>query len=256
MSLSFNFIVPTKGSKFLIIFLMVLSSQLNTAQSDNQLWTNFAINAPLGKKFAIGGDVGVRGLTSNRNWNQILIRPTAKYRIKKIFKVSAGLALFSTLNQESNNVNEFRLNQDFDVAWPNFGWGKLFFRVRFEERWFFYKELPDNFSFRARALGGIQSKNLTFLGEKRPIYFKLMLEGFIPFERNVTEVFVNNFRWYSAFGHRISQDFRYELHYIRQISKLFDSSGMTTPQNIFRLRLFYTIDPKQDQIDDEVENPD
>lgn len=245
-----------KYNSFLLYLFLVLFTSIVHSQDDNQLWTNFALNAPLDKKFSIGGDVGVRGLTSNRNWNQILIRPTAKYRIKKIFKVSAGLALFSTLNQDANNVNEFRLNQDFDVAWPKFKWGKLFFRARLEERWFFYKELPNNFSFRGRVLGGIQTKNLTFLGEKRPIYFKLMLEGFIPFERDVAEVFVNNFRWYTAFGHRISQDFRYELHYIRQISKLFDSSGMTTPQNIFRLRLFYTIDPKQDQIDDEVENPD
>ncbi|PQB03695.1 DUF2490 domain-containing protein [Aureitalea marina] len=226
------------------------------AQTDNQIWSNFAIKAPLDEKFSIGGDAGIRGLISGREWSQILIRPTATYRAHKLLKVSAGLALFSTFNVNTYNVNEFRLNQDFNLTWPDLGWSKLFFRLRFEERWFYYQDRVNNFSLRGRILGGIQSRDLTFLGEKRPIYLKMMLEGFIPFERDIEEVFVNNFRWYFALGHRLSKDWRYEVHYIRQISKLFDSSGSTTPQNIFRLRVFYSLDPKEEQIDDDVINPD
>lgn len=225
------------------------------AQTDHQLWMNMAITAPLTEKFSVGGDVGLRGLISNREWNQVLLRPTATFKARDWLKVSAGFAIFSTFNVDTYNVNEFRLNQDFNATYPNLGWSKLFYRLRFEQRWFYYEDRANNFSFRGRILGGIQSKDLTFLGEKRPIYFQIMLEGFIPLERDIEEVFVNNFRWHLAFGHRLSKVLRYEIHYIRQISKLFDSSGSTIPQNIYRLRFFYTLDPPDDHSDDVV-NPD
>lgn len=139
-------------------------------QSDTQLWTNLAINTPLDDHVTIGGDIGWRGLTSNRNWNQFLFRPTATYRFRRFYKVSAGFAVFSTINQDDFNVNEFRLNQDFNITWPNLGWSKLYYRVRFEERWFYYQKLPNDFSMRGRLLMGIQSKDVVALSEKRPLY--------------------------------------------------------------------------------------
>lgn len=224
-------------------------------QSDTQLWTNLAINTPLDDHVTIGGDIGWRGLTSNRNWNQFLFRPTATYRFRRFYKVSAGFAVFSTINQDDFNVNEFRLNQDFNITWPNLGWSKLYYRVRFEERWFYYQKLPNDFSMRGRLLMGIQSKDVVALSEKRPFYGSFSLEGFIPFESNsAQEVFINNFRTDLAIGHRILPSFRYELHYIAQLSKLFASSGSQEVQHIFRIRMFLSLDPPE--VPDEIVNPD
>ena len=234
--------------------LFVFAAGALKAQEE-QLWTNLSISAPIENGFTVGGDVDWRGLISERNWNQILIRPTASYKFERLGKVAAGFALFSTINQDDYNVNEFRLHQDFNVTWPNFGWSRLFYRLRFEERWFFYEELPNSFSFRARIMAGIHTKDITTFSEKRPIYGKFSLEGFIPFERGTAnEVFINNFRTDLGFGHRILPHFRYELHYIAQLSKLFVSDGTQEVQHIFRLRMFYTIDPPAQP--DEIVNPD
>jgi len=194
-------------------------------------------------------------LISNRHWNQILIRPTASYKFKRLGKIAAGFALFSTINQEDYNVNEFRLHQDLNVTWPNLGWGRFYYRLRFEERWFYYQELPNSFSFRSRIMAGIHSKDITVFSEKRAIYGKFSLEGFIPFDPDsANEVFINNFRTDLGIGHRILPQFRYELHYIAQLSKLFVSDGSQEVQHVFRIRMFYSFNPPEKP--DEIVNPD
>ena len=211
---------------------------------DNQLWINFALKVPVTKNLSYGGDIGFRGFVSNYGWNQILIRPAINYKFNQMFGVAGAVAWFRTANKDIPNVNEFRIHQDFNLNWPDLGFVHLFYRIRIEERFFFYQEalLDDSFNVRFRGLIGVESKDLNWFGKKRPIYFQAIYEGFKNFgDDDAYELFVNQVRIHIAFGQRISKSFRYELHYIAQKSRIFSDDGINISQNIYRIRLFYTL---------------
>ena len=237
---------------FLLLVILYATSKENVvfAQgADNQLWINYAVTIPINKKWSYGGDVGLRGFISNYDWNQILIRPTVTYRINSIFSVSAAIALFSTFNKNMGNVNEFRIHQDVNARWPETAFGDFFFRVRIEQRFFFFEDnqIDNRFNVRLRGLAGYESPDFRPFQSKRPIYFQVMYEGFVTPEGNASEVFVNQTRFDLAFGHRISDYFRYELHYIRQSSRLFAEDGLDLAQNILRIRFFHRIKGKSEK---------
>jgi len=218
-----------------------------TQEVDNQFWINYALTVPVTKNFSYGGDAGLRGFISNQAWNQILIRPTATYRFNSTFAVAGAVALFSTIYKENSNIYEFRIHQDFDVNWPDLTVLSLFHRVRIEERFFFYDELPNNFNVRARYLIGAESMDFTFLGSKRPIYFQAIWEAFTTLgKESAAEIFINQARLHFVFGHRLFPRFRYELHYIRQNSRQFSDQGLSVSQNIYRVRLFHRLPGKTD----------
>ena len=255
-------LIHIRKSSFLKIVLIVLGfhsfavlSQEST-EIDRQVWMNYSMTVPVSEHFSFGGDAGYRWDISGFNWNQILIRPTANYRFNSTFRVAGALALFQTFNRNSNNLSEFRIHQDFNVNWPDFGVVRFFFRFRAEQRFFYYQNLPNAFNIRLRLLGGAQTRDLTFLGDKRPIYFKILFEGFVTLNRDrATEIFINNTRTHFAFGHRLSRAWRYEVHYIRQGSRLLSSDGFKISQDVFRLRVFHTLFEKESDLP-ELDEPD
>ena len=197
---------------------------------------------PASTNFSYGGDIGLRGLISNQDWNQVLIRPTATYRFNQTIGVAGAVALFSTFNRDVENLYEFRIHQDVNISWPDLTVLSLFYRLRIEQRFFFYEDLPNDFNLRIRYLIGIESQDFTFLGSKRPIYFQAIWEGFKTVgDESAYQIFINSVRVHFAFGHRVSNKFRYELHYITQRSRQFSDSGLETTQNIYRIRLFHRI---------------
>ena len=214
---------------------------------DHQLWMNYAITVPINEKWTYGGDVGLRGLISNYDWNQFLIRPNVNYRINYTFSVSPAIAWFSTLNRDTGNVNEFRIHQDFNAKWPDLGFIEFFYRIRIEQRFFFYQDdnYSNDFNLRVRALVGAETADIKLFGPKRPIYFQVIYEGFSTGEESALEVFVNQTRLHFALGHRLSKNFRYELHYIRQGSRLLREDGLGISQNIYRLRFFHRLPKKE-----------
>ena len=59
-----------------------MSSMASFGQDvDHQLWINYSLTVPVTTNLSYGGDVGLRGLISNEEWNQFLIRPTVTYRV-------------------------------------------------------------------------------------------------------------------------------------------------------------------------------
>lgn len=239
--------------KYLIILLLILIlNPVVKAQEDDvdfQLWLNYALTIQANQKLSYGGDAGFRGLISNKDWNQILIRPTVTYRFNYTFSVAGAVAWFSTFNDEADNVNEFRIHQDFNAKWPDFGFIEFFYRIRIEERWFFYNNLPNDFNVRLRYLVGVESADINLFGPKAPIYFQVIYEGFKTVNNeSAYDVFINQSRFHVALGQRISKRFRYELHYIRQASREFSDDGLNLSQNLFRIRTFHTIPYKAKEI--------
>ncbi len=229
----------------LVIVILFYSLSGKSQNVDNQLWINYGLTIPANKNLSYGGDIGIRGLISNQKWNQILIRPTATYRWNQTFAAAGAVALFSTFNVDDENVYEFRIHQDFNVNWPNLSVLELFYRLRIEERFFFYESLPNSFNIRVRLLAGLETQDFRLGEGKRPFYFQIMFEGFRTVADDSSyEVFVNQTRADFSFGHRLSNSFRYEIHYIRQSSRLFADDGLETSQNILRIRLFHRLPMK------------
>lgn len=237
--------------KKLLLFLLLaslVSKKVNAqTETDFQLWMNYALTVRVNDKLSFGGDAGLRGLISNDAWNQILIRPTVTYRFNRTFSAAGAIALFSTYFREDNNVHEFRIHQDFNASWPDFGVLRLFYRLRIEQRFFFYSRLEDQFKVRVRYLIGAESQDIKFANTKRSFYFQFIFEGFKTlFDESAYEVFIHNTRTHAAYGHRISPKFRYELHYIWQKSRRFSDEGLELSQNIFRIRIFHRIPFKKE----------
>ena len=241
-----------KKNKIIIYIALLLISNFEKGRKclaqdvDHQLWMNYALTVPINEEWTYGGDVGIRGLFSNYDWNQILIRPNVNYRINYVFSVSPAIGWFGTFNRSVGNLSELRFHQDFNVKWPDLGFAEFFYRLRVEQRWFFYQdpEIKNAFNWRFRALIGIETADIKLFGPTRPIYFQVLLEGFSSMEENAPEIFVDQARLHFAIGHRISQNLRYELYYIRQGSRLFARDGIDVSQNLYRLRLFHRLAKK------------
>ena len=225
-----------------LIFISVIPEQLLAQETDNQLWLNYSFKVKTGTKFSYGGDVGGRGLWTN-NWNQVFIRPSAGYKFNKISSVALAIALFHTDAKQVSNITEFRIHQDYNIQWLQTKWFSLFARGRLEQRFFSFQNenLSNEFRIRGRLLLGVQSQDLHWFGPRRPIYFQSMYEGFLNFSSDDTELLVNQARFHIALGHRIAENWKYEFHFIIQSSRFSQETGLNVSENIFRLRLFHTL---------------
>ena len=227
--------------------LLLTSKSARGQEIDHQFWLNYAITIPINEKVSWGGDTGLRGLGSNRDWNQILVRPTVTYRFKRSFGIAGAMAWLGTFNNGDYNISEFRIHQDLNLRWPDLGFIQFIYRIRLEQRFFFYEaDIPNAFKVRLRGLIGLETDDIHLFGGQRPIYFQLLFEGFRTVDREeALEVFVNQTRFHAAMGHRISANFRYELHYIAQRSRLFNEDGNRAAQNLYRVRLFHRLPGKK-----------
>ena len=220
-----------------------MAQKIFSQDLDNQLWTNYGAKVPVNDRLSWGGDAGVRGAFANLDWHQALIRPAVNYQFKESASISGALAWFGSFINQSNSINELRFHQELNAKWPDLNAVHFFYRVRIEERFFFYqRDIPNEFRVRLRGLVGVSTRDLNWFGVNRPIYIESMLEGFKTIkDEEALEILINQARFYAAFGHRISKHFRYELHYINQGSTLFTGEGPESSQNIFRIRLFHTL---------------
>ena len=236
-----------RGKIFLIFLLFggfwaAYIPESKSQDVDRQLWLNYALTVQVTPKFSYGGDAGLRGFISNVDWNQILIRPGVSYKFTEDVGIGASLATFNTFNRDDENVNEFRITTDLNIEGPDLLYVILFYRLRIENRSFFYKTLPNENNFRARLLIGIETWDFKGFNEKRSFYFQGMWEGFKTIgQESAYEIFINQVRIHAAFGHKISKTFRYEIHYIWQRSREFSDDGLEKTQGILRLRTFHRI---------------
>ena len=210
-------------------------------RTDFQTWTDFTITYHQSEKLSLGGDFGTRGLFSHHNWSQLYIRPTVHYTFSPVFKISGGIGSFNTFNKTVSNSYEFRLFQDYQIAWPTFKGLSISHRFRFEQRFFFYQNIDNDFSIRGRYLIGLKTRTFKLLGKERRYYINGMWEGFVPLGESAPELFINNQRLYAAMGYRLSPTWHFEVYYIWQKSRFFIDEGFQTQEDILRLRVFHVL---------------
>lgn len=234
----------------ILVFSFFCSLELSAQEEvDNQTWSDITFMYYFSPKFSTGGDIGLRGIISGESWNQFYVRPNIRYRFTPWFNLTGGVGSFNTFESDVTNTYEFRLFQDANFRWPDFGPVEMFHRIRFEQRWFFYSEesIDNVFSSRGRYLLGIETIDFRLFSNRAQFYFKSMIEFFLQVGESSLERFVNQNRIHLGFGHRINRKWRYEVQYFRQGSRRNTEEGFKTSENIFRLRIFHSfniIDPK------------
>ena len=235
--------------RYFFILLSIFGWSEVCSQKDSvgfQLWTDFNINIPITDKFGYGGDVGLRGFASNYDWNQFYIRPRITYELTPDLQAAGGIAYFRTNFFDDYNINEFRGFQDFVLVGPNLNYIIFAWRLRFEERFFNYENLPNDWYIRARYMAIIESKDFAIAKEK--FYLQGMFEGFKAIVNDASnEVFIDQIRLKAIVGHRVSPTWRYELHYMWQNTRQFSEDGFETDNNIIRIRVFHTLKKKDDK---------
>jgi hypothetical protein len=237
-----------KKTVSIILFILVslFKSQISKGQIHNnrvdfQTWTDITLTYFKSQKFSFGGDAGLRGIVSSKDWNLFYIRPAIHYSFTPTFKLSGGVGSFNTFNKTLSNISEIRIFQDAHISWPDIGWVDFYHRLRLEERFFFYQSLENEVSLRGRYLIRARTMNFKFIGQKKMYYIKAMWEAFLPIGESATELFIHNQRWYAALGFQPSNRMRYEIFYIWQKSREFKDDGFSTSENILRIRFFYTL---------------
>lgn len=231
----------------LTILITMIQEPLTAQESLDQLWFNYTLKVKTDTKFSYGGDVGIRGFLSDRDRYRVLFRPSGSYKFNETYGAAFAIAIFHTNYSSTLNTTEYRIHQDFNIEWLKTKWFSMFGRVRIEERFFTYQNanIPSEFRVRGRLLLGIQSQDINWFGSKRPIYFQSIYEGFLTFGRDDTELFINQGRFHLALGHRLSKNWKYEIHFIKQKSRLIEETSFNLNQEILRLRLFHTINMKK-----------
>jgi hypothetical protein len=226
----------------MLLVLALLPGFRTLGQADQQFWMDYNYSLPLKGKFSLGGDVGLRGFISNYDWNQIIIRPGARYTINTLINVNASIASFYTFNRDDFNVNEFRITGDLSISWPDFEFIAFFHRFRMEKRYFFFENLPNENNWRARYLIGVESLDIRGRREGRAFYFQGHFEPLNTIgDESVYDFFVNQTRLHVVFGHKISRRFLYEVQYIWQHSRVHETSRLQTTQNIIRIRFYHRM---------------
>ena len=238
--------------KFAVIscsLCFLLYSETVTAQSSDpefQTWTDITAYFFVSGRSAIGGDAGLRGVISSRDWTQLYFRPSYRFQYNNL-DLSTGFAYFHTYNKGFSNVGEWRLFQQATIHWPSTRLLKFNHRLRFEQRFLSYKDPadggPDNeFFSRVRYQFLIRSRDLSVF--KQSVYLKAAIEFF---QRNNSgdEAFINRNRFIFALGHRLPGKWWYEIHYMTQRSRQFEDDGLKTSEHIVRLRLFRSAVYKQ-----------
>ena len=243
MKMNVNFAVITSSLSLLLYSNLLYSQDTDT---EFQSWSDITAYFFISARSAIGGDAGLRGVASARDWSQIYFRPSYRFQYNNL-DLSAGVAYFHTYNKGLSNVGEWRLFQQATVHWPSTHLVKFNHRLRLEQRFLSYKdpaegEPDDDFSSRIRYQFLIRSRDLKVF--KQSVYLKAAIEFF---QRNNTgdEAFINRNRFILAVGHRLPGKWWYEIHYMAQRSRQFEDDGLKTSEHVLRIRLFRSAIYKQ-----------
>lgn len=241
---------------FVIFSITVTLICKNSFSQDSQLWTDYNLTVPVPKtnKFTYGGDTGWRrggqtglqGFVNEADFNQLVVRPTVRYRFNQIINLGGGIAGFFSFNKNADNIYEFRIQEEVNVRWPDLSFLALNYRIRFDQRFLSIENNTNDRTGRVRYLAGIESQDFRLGEGKRPFFFEFSWEGFKTLGRfSVEDTFVNQQRLTWIFGHRITNLIRYEVHYINQMQRVDLNENFETSENILRFRLFHRLPMKE-----------
>lgn len=234
--------IPCVFSLAGIFFASVgLSPLYAQSDIDNQFWTDATIVYQFNDRWSYAGDMGIRGLFTNKEWNQVYARPTFVYQINASLDLRTGVSFFQTWNKNAEHQQELRLHQEANLKWPNIAGYLINHMLRFEERFFFNEISENDISARVRYRPTLETPDFSIFGNRKKMYGTVGIDMFVPLGQASPELFINNYRLIAGMGYRISEVYKLQLEYFRQRSRSLSDNGFKTAQNVVRIRFYLTV---------------
>ena len=214
--------------------------QANNA--DFQTWMDIRSIYEVNEKLIYDGNYGLRGIFSSENWRRYFINPSIVYYDKINLRYRGGLRIIYTEEYASVNTFELRSWQGISINWPQTSYFTINNYFRTEERITFYSNENDtDFALRIRYRIQAKTPTITLTAINQRIYFLANFEIFINLGKAIAEKFVNRNRLSLGMGFYFTNDWWFELIYIRQGSRQNSEQGFITREHILRFRLRYRL---------------
>lgn len=226
----------------LIMWSGALSAQSDSILNLQEFWWDFNLGVQATDRWYYGGDAGLRSIFSGQDGRQFYIRPTARYVLNSNATASFAAANFTTWGVDVPNTYELRFHQELDIDWPRSIPVKINHRFRLEERFLWTTGDERYIGIRPRYLLGVTTQTFDLFKVLKEFYFIGQGELFAPVDIS-TEVpenyVINNIRLHLAIGQYLSEQWRYEFHYIWQNSRILDLRTLETTEHLLRLRIYF-----------------
>jgi hypothetical protein len=224
------------------VALCTLPAQAQTPQFNSfHTWADIATIKNYSDRFRYDGDYGIRGFITDRDWTQVYLRPSVRYRAKPWLTLHGGAALFYSFF-EGEDLPELRpfIGTRFMTHLPA-GWALTNY-LRLEYRAFYLKSESDwAASFRGRWQLQVVSPRFEIASVKG-FYGLASVEPFFDFKSDIEGTFGDRFRINFGMGRKISGNLRGELNYLfHQIRVPEEGGTLDLDDHVLRLRFFYTI---------------
>lgn len=230
----------------LLIVLVFALPSLVKAQ-DTRLkfdaWTDIATIYSFSANFRYDGDYGIRHLLSSRNFTQIYLRPSVRYRFEPWLMVHGGFAWFQSFFTNNENYLEMRPWVGLRILWPRIDGWVVSNYLRFEYRISrFENESEWNRQLRGRFQVQVTSPNFS-IGDNEKFYALAFIEPFQNIDTSGDQFFADRLRINFGFGNRLTNSFRIELNLMLQKGRISTETGsrLNIDDYILRLRMFYVL---------------
>ena len=233
-------------SVVLIVCLILFAFTDLTKAQDNRTefdsWIDIATIYSIGGSFRYDGDYGIRHLLSSREFTQIYLRPSVRYRFSRDLMVHGGFAWFQSFFTNNPNLTELRPWVGIRLLWPRFSGFVVSNYLRFEYR-ISSLQGEDEWNRQLRGRFQIQITSPDFsIGNTEKFYALFFVEPFQDIDTFGEQIFADRIRYNFGFGNRITNLFRMELNFLLQNGRINDEGGgFNIDDYILRLRMFWVM---------------
>lgn len=228
----------------LSLFLTVLAADGQDEETFHT-WTDFNYRDYSSAKFSFGGDAGIRGLLTSRNWTVLYVRPKVFYDFSTELTVAGAVGLFNTWNHDVPNSTELRLAPEVTFNWPSIKLGVFGHRGRYEERFIWNQNSGESGDIsrkdrnsRFRYLLSFKTNYFNISESLTNFYVQPSAEFFLPFGTNSAEVFFNKNRLILGLGQLLKSGWSYKVDFMWQRSKNTIDGNFSTSDYVVRLRIY------------------
>lgn len=229
----------------IIICSVVLSGIIKAQDTRTKFdtWTDIATIYGFSSNFRYDGDYGIRHLLSSRNFTQIYLRPSVRYRFEPWLMVHGGFAWFQSFFTNNENYLEMRPWVGLRILWPRIDGWVVSNYLRFEYRISRFTS-ESNWNRQVRGRFQVQVTTPDFrIGDIEKFYALFFVEPFQNIDSHGEQFFADRLRINFGFGNRLSNSFRVELNLMFQKGRISTETGsrLNIDDYILRLRMFYVL---------------
>ncbi|HLO79963.1 MAG TPA: DUF2490 domain-containing protein [Chitinophagaceae bacterium] len=231
-----------------LVILMIFmhgSVAVLSQTTSTQIWNEYMLNMPLGKKISMEGALSYSTVLGQPKWRAFDVQFTPEFAVNKHVDIMAAALLSSTFQSESLSTLEIREMIGTRIHFTPDSRILTRLLLRFEQRNLEDKEAGSwdhstRGRIRAEALIPINARSMS---HDKLWYIITDAETFIVFDQDVQERFANRLRFRLGTGYRINYKFRIEFIYMMQRSKNTIGTDVESVDNVFRLRLKHYLRP-------------